>query len=218
MILIEFFKIRKVFRVFFKNHSMKTSLVAIPIIIAIIVIIGISFTSFNESEITEIEDVINKELETGEELTIEIDKKLEDIEKKVEDSKNIETSYDPLREREWITSGPFQIDRSEYALGENIFIRMGGLEPTEKGQVAFLRPSNGTHYSVYLTIPFDGTKPAFNQYFTPDLSKVKGVCSIEDIAGEWTVVFRGTDYENIKFTVSDKIFVPGEESRYEPLC
>ena len=198
---------------------MKTSLVAIPIIIAIIVIIGISVTSFNESEITEIEDVINKELETGEELTIEIDKKLEDIEKKVEDSKNIETSYDPLREREWITSGPFQIDRSEYALGENIFIRMGGLEPTEKGQVAFLRPSNGTHYSVYLTIPFDGMeKREFNYYIEPKLSKSKGFCTKDQLVGEWRVFFRGTDYENIKFTVSDKIFVPGEESRYEPLC
>ena len=62
--MIEFFKMRKVFRVFFKNYNMKNSLVAIPIIVAIIVIIGISVTSFNESEVTEIEDVINKELET----------------------------------------------------------------------------------------------------------------------------------------------------------
>ena len=195
---------------------MKKVVIAIPIIVAVIAIITISVTSFDESETIIVEDAINKEFEN--EVVPEIQEKLDEIEKNVEESIGIETDYDPKREREWITSGPFQIDRSEYALGENIFIRMGGLEPTEKGQVAFLRPSNGTHYSVYLTIPFDGTKPAFNQYFTPDLSKVKGVCSIEDIAGEWTVVFRGTDYENIKFTVSDKIFVPGEESRYEPLC
>ncbi len=26
-----------------------------------------------------------------------------------------------LKEREWITSGPFKIDRSEYPLGEKIF-------------------------------------------------------------------------------------------------
>ena len=192
------------------------SKIIIPIIIAGIVIIVLGVTSFDGSDKIEVIDVINKELEH--EVTPEIQKKIDEIEKNVEDAKDQETNYEGTREREWITSGPFQIDRSEYALGENIFIRMGGLEPTEKGQVAFLRPSNGTHYSVYLTIPFDGTKPAFNQYFTPDLSKVKGVCSIEDIAGEWTVVFRGTDYENIKFTVSDKIFVPGEESRYEPLC
>ena len=197
---------------------MNASLIIIPIIIAVIVIIGISVTSFNESEVTEIEDIINKEIETNDELTLEIDKKLEEIENTVEELKNAETTYDPKREREWLTSGPFQIDRSEYALGENIFLRINSMEPTEKGQVAFLRPLNSTHYSVYITIPFDGAKPVFNQYFTPDLSKVKNVCSIEDIAGEWTVVFRGTDYDGIKFTVSDKIIVPGEEPRYEPVC
>ena len=200
---------------------MKSSFVIIPIIIAIIAIIaiiGISVSSFNEPQVTEIEDIINKELETNDELTIEIDKKLEEIEKNVEESKKVETKYDPTREREWLTSGPFQIDRSEYALGENVFIRINSLEPTEKGQVAFLRPLNDTHNSVYLTIPFDGSKSSFNQYFTPDLSAVREICSIEDIAGEWTVVFRGTNYDNIKFTLSDKMFLPGEESRYEPVC
>ena len=197
---------------------MKTSLIIIPVIIAIVTIIVISITSFNESEVTEIEDVINKELETNDELTLEIEEKLNEIENIANENENIETDYDPTREREWLTSGPFQIDRSEYALGENIFIRMNELDPMEKGQVAFLRPSNGTHYSVYLTIPFDGAKPAFNQYFTPDLSKIKGICSTEDIAGEWTVVFRGTNHENIKFMVSDEVIVPGQESRYEAVC
>ncbi|WP_428325335.1 hypothetical protein [Nitrosopumilus sp.] len=197
---------------------MKTSLIIIPIIVAVVVIIGISATSFNESEVTEIEDIINKELGTNDEFTIEIDEKLDEIENKVEESKDTETSYDATREREWLTSGPFQIDRSEYALGENIFVRMNNLEPTEKGQIAFLRPLNDTHRSVYLTIPFDGSKSSFNQYFTPDLSKIQGICSIDDIAGEWVAVFRGTDYENIKFTVSDKIFLPGEESRFESVC
>ena len=197
---------------------MKTAFVIIPIIIAIIAIIGISVTSFNEPEVIEIEDVINKELETNDEITIEIDKKLGAIENSVEESKNIETDYDPTREREWITSGPFQIDRSEYALGENIFIRISSMDTTEKGQIAFLRPLNDTHKSVYLTIPFDGSKPSFNQYFTPDLSALKGICSIEDIAGEWTVVFRGTNYDNIKFTLSDTMFLPGSESRYNPVC
>ena len=195
---------------------MKNIVIIIPVIIAIIAGITISVTSFEESNTIEIEDTVNKELDSK--ITPEIQKKIDEIKENVENSKNLETDYDPSREREWITSGPFQIDRSEYALGENIFIKMNDLEPTEKGQVAFLRPSNATHYSVYLTIPFDGTKPSFNQYFTPDLSALNEICSIEDIAGEWTVVFRGTDYENIKFTISDKIIVPGQESKYEPVC
>ncbi len=190
--------------------------IIIPAIIVTIVIIAISALSLEKPNGTEIEDVMNKELKND--VTPEIQEKLDEIEKNVQDSSNSETNYDPLRPREWITSGPFQIDRSEYALGENIFIRINNLGTTEKGQIAFLRPSNDTHYSVYFTIPFDGTKPAYNQYFTPDLSKNRGICSVEDIAGEWTAVFRGTDYENIKFKISDKMIVPGEESRYEPVC
>ncbi len=175
-----------------------------------------SLVIFDQTKTIEVRDVINDGLEY--EATTEIEEKLDEIQKNVDELKNLETDYDPSRDREWITSGPFQIDREEYALGENVFLRINQLDPTEKGQVAFLRPMNSTHYSVYITIPFDGSKQSFNQYFTPDLSIVKGICSIEDIAGEWTVVFRGTDYENIKFRVSDKIIVPGEEERYEPVC
>ena len=207
---------RKVFSIFLKRTAVKNIKIIIPIIIAIIVIIAVSATSFEESRVIEVEDVINKEIEG--EVTPEIQAKLDEIKKNVEDSRVLETNYDSTREREWITSGPFQIDRSEYALGENIFIRMNNLGPTEKGQVAFLMPSNGTHHTVYLTIPFDGSKSAFNQYFTPDLSAVRGICSIEEITGEWVVMFRGTDYGNIFFTVTDEIIVPGEEDRYEPVC
>ena len=209
---------RKVFSYFQKKNIMANGKLIIPTIIAIIAITTISLATFQQSETIEVEDVFDRELMPQQDITLEIQEKLDEIEKNIEESKSLETDYDSTRQREWLTSGPFQIDRSEYALGENIFIRMNELDPMEKGQVVFLRPSNGTHYTVYFTIPFDGAKPSFNQYFTPDLSKLKGICSIEDIAGEWTVVFRGTDYENIKFRISDKIIVPGEESRYEPLC
>ncbi len=50
--------------------------------------------------------------------------------------------------RDWQVSGPFEIDRSQYALSENIFFRVGGLTPDEKGQAAFLRTFNDTHYEV----------------------------------------------------------------------
>ena len=195
---------------------MKNNKYVIPIIIATIAIIVLGLAIFNQIENNGISDINNDESKN--EGTTQIEKKLDEIQKNVDELKNLETDYVPTREREWMTSGPFQIDRKEYALGENVFLRINGLEVTEKGQVAFLRPMNSTHYSVYITIPFDGAKPSLNQYFTPDLSKSKRICSIEDIAGEWTVVFQGTNYENIKFTVSNKIIVPGEEQRYEPVC
>jgi len=123
-----------------------------------------------------------------------------------------ESDYKPLP-RDWQVSGPFEIDRTQYALGENIFLRVGALAPDENGQVAFLRPSNETHYVVYFTIPFDGSKPIFNQYFHPQVSKAKGVCSKDYIIGNWTAVFQGTNYPNIKFEIIDLI-VPGDEEKF----
>ena len=121
--------------------------------------------------------------------------------------------------REWMASGPFQIDRSSYLLGEKIFLKIGDLGWQERGEIVFLRPLNGTHYSVYQTIPFDGAKKGgFNYYVQPVLSKAKGLCSADDFVGEWTVAFRGTGHPNLKFKVTDEI-LPGEEDRYgQPVC
>ena len=123
-----------------------------------------------------------------------------------------------VKEREWQTSGPFQIDRKQYAIGEKIFLVTGGLNANEKGQIAFMRPLNATHYSVYFTIPFDGTvKPEFNYYLEPKISKTRGICSVDDIIGEWGIVFRGTDYPNLYFEITkENGFVAGTD--IEPVC
>ena len=140
----------------------------------------------------------------------EIQKKLDKI-KKIK----LENEYSP-KEREWQTSGPFQIDRKQYAIGEKIFLIIGGLNANEKGQIVFLRPLNSTHYSTYLGIPFDGAaKPEFNYYLEPQISKTKGMCSVDDIIGKWAVVFRGTDYPNIYFEITKDV-VPGTD--IEPVC
>jgi hypothetical protein len=186
--------------------------ISIPIGIGIVVIIiAVIFGTYEKSENIEVEDVFDKELRP-EEVNPEIQKKLDEIEEI-----NLENDYSP-KPREWITSGPFQIDRSKYALGEKVFLRIGGLGFDEKGQVAFMRPLNDTHYSVYLTIPFDGAKKdAFNYYIDPQLSKARGLCSVDDVLGKWAVVFRGTDYSNLYFEIIDE-FVPGTESSFEPVC
>ncbi len=121
--------------------------------------------------------------------------------------------------RVWQTSGPFQIDREQYVLGELVLMRIGNLETNEKGQIVFLQPSNGTHQTVYITIPFDGSqKITFNQYFKPSLSKGLGICTKDDLLGNWTVVFQGTNYENLSFEIVDR-YIPGEEKNYEdPIC
>jgi len=126
------------------------------------------------------------------------------------------TDYKPAP-RDWQTSGPFQIDREQYVLGELVLVRTGDLATNEKGQIVFLQPSNGTHQIVYITIPFDGSqKITFNQYFKPSLSKGLGICTKADLLGNWTVVFQNTNYENLKFEIVDKI-IPGDEEEYEKI-
>ena len=189
------------------------SKIAIPIVIGIIIVlVGIIAMVNQENTTIEVEDVLNKELQPTEEITSEVQKKLDEI-KKI----NLENEYSP-KDREWITSGPFQIDRSEYILGEKIFLRIGGLGFDEIGQAAFLKPLNSTHYEVYFTIPFDGSdKSAFNYYLQPQLSKTRGFCSAEDFVGNWRVVFRGTDYPNLEFKITEDI-LPGDEEDYQPVC
>ncbi len=200
----------KVFTDFSKIKSMnKGIIIGIPIAIAIIAgIVAITMMSNVGSDSMEVEDTFDKEISP--EVTPEIEKKFDEIEKIVD-----ENTYEVLP-REWQTSGPFQIDRSQYALGEKIFLRIGGLDFQEKGQVAVMRPLNDTHYSVYLTIPFDGAnKDAFNYYLDPQLSKTRGLCSVDDVVGKWALVFRGTNYSNLNFVITNKT-LPGTD--WEPVC
>ena len=191
---------------------MNSKIVILMVISAIIVIVGIFTITNQESKPIEVEDVLNEELQSTDEITPEVQEKLDKIEKV-----NLENKYSP-KDREWITSGPFQIDRSEYILGEKIFLRTTGLEFNEKGETVFLRPLNSTHYSVYFTIPFDGSdNTAYNYYLEPQLSKIKGYCTVDDFIGDWRVVFRGTDYSNLEFKITEQT-LPGAGSSFEPVC
>ena len=180
--------------------------VGISVFVIILVIVLISS---EKSDVIEVEDTLDREVKP-ESATPEIQEKLNTIEKI-----NVENEYSP-KEREWQTSGPFQIDRSQYAIGEKIFLIIGGLNANEKGQVTIMRPLNVTHYSVYLTIPFDGQKKdVFNYYLEPQISKTREICSVDDIIGKWAVVFRGTNYPNIYFEITKDV-LPGTDIK--PVC
>ena len=70
--------------------------------------------------------------------------------------------------------------------------------------------------SLDLTIPFDGAqKSAFNYYIDPGITKTRGLCSVDDIAGKWAVVFRGTNWPNLNFEITKDV-VPG--TNIEPVC
>ena len=178
-----------------------------PVIVAgiIVAIIATAVLLNQDTGPTKTEEDLNNE-------TAEIEKKIDEIEKN-----NDENDYKP-KPREWITSGPFQIDRSEYILGEKIFLRIGGLNSNEKGEVIFHSPVKSVDGSIYIKVPFDGAnKPALNYYVEPQLSAARGFCTADDFIGEWTVTFYGTSYEPIKFNITEEI-LPGEKEDYQPVC
>ena len=187
--------------------TMNNLKIVIPVFVTIV--IAIIIFNLTQSEIFE-EQII--ELENPSEIEGLLDK--------IKSDKAKNDSLDKpfiSKEREWITSGPFKIDRSEYLLGEKIFVNIDALNVNEKGKVVFLRPVNSTHYSPYHTMPFDETGQRNNYYFTPDLSITRSICNTDELVGNWKVVFQGTKHLDLKFKVVEEI-LPGNEKRYEPIC
>ena len=194
----------KVFRDFTKINFMNAKIVISISVIITIVIVVFSLTQ------------IEKETSRQFEESSKIDSMLQQIEEEKIKNDNSENPY-VVKERDWITSGPFKIDRSEYRLGEKIFVNIDQLNTDEKGKVIFFRPINSTHYLPYHTMPFDGSGQRNNYYFTPDLSELRKICSVDEIIGNWKVEFEGTEYSDLNFKVSAKI-MPGFEDRYESVC
>ena len=132
-------------------------------------------------------------------------------------------------------SGPFQIEKYEYYLGEKIFFNAVNISADEKGEIIFFRPNPDksnknmkqmegipgeliSKKTKYITIEFDGAnKQNFNKFFEPRFSEWKGICSRDDLTGEWVIVFLGTQYENINFIVLNQT-MPGDKRTFEPIC
>ena len=183
----------------------------LKIIIPIFVVITIVVIIFNLTQ-----NEMIKEQSAELENPSEIEKLLDKIKSDKLKNDSLDNPYIP-KEREWVASGPFKIDRSEYQLGEKIFVNIEVLDVNEKGKIVFLRPMNSTHYSPYHIMPFDGSGQRNNYYFTPDLTKREGICSTDELIGDWKVVFQGTNYSDLEFKVIEEI-IPGYEKRYEPIC
>ena len=119
---------------------------------------------------------------------------------------------------EKITSGPISIDKSEYNLGEKIFIVVTDLKQEDKGQLMFFRPLNNTSWGNYMTIDFDGTsKTQFNLYFEPRLSELKKICSTNELVGEWIVKIIGTEYSDMKFKIMNQTS-SWDKRTFDPVC
>ena len=183
----------------------------LKIVIPVFVVITIIVIIFNFTQNEIIEEQI-PELENPSEIEGLLDKIERD---KIKNEKS-DNPFIP-KEREWITSGPFKIDRSEYLLGEKIFVNIDALDVNEKGKVVFLRPINSTHYSPYHIMPFNESGQRNNYYFTPDLSVKEGICSTDELVGNWKVIFQGTKHSDLEIKITKEI-MSGSEKRYESIC
>ena len=115
-------------------------------------------------------------------------------------------------------SGDFQIDKTQYNIGEKIFLDMDYMSFEDKGTILVLRPINDTHRATYLAIPFDGANNnSYSYYFEPELIESKGICSIEDLIGKWSIVFYETNYSNIEFEIKNQIS-DWDDRTFEPVC
>ncbi len=107
----------------------------------------------------------------------------------------------------WVTSGPFSINKNQYKLGENIFMVVSGLKPTDVGEIDVVTP-NGY---VFSKIPFNGTmKSSFKTFFKPETLAALGLCSTTDLVGHWNLVFIGVPYKSIPFEIINE-YIPGEQ-------
>ena len=114
---------------------------------------------------------------------------------------------------QWIISGPFAINKSQYKLGENFFLTVHGLKPDEAGNILIMQP-NG---DVWTTIPFNGSlKSDFSYYNKPDTSSIKKIFKPEDLVGTWQMVFEGVPYKPLSFEIVNE-FIPGAEKDIVPL-
>jgi hypothetical protein len=198
----------------------KIALLIFPIVILAGVMILFNNETNNETipENRIIQDEMLKEIELPE---IKTDQEIEN--QIIQSYENLEQDHDTseykILPREWQISGPFSIDRQDYALGEKIFFRADGLKVNDVGDIVILKPLNQTHYKVWQTYPFDGNQvSAFNIYFEPVLSKTKLICEKNQLIGDWRIVFKGTEYENMSFTIYDQIVTGDEDKFSEKVC
>ena len=193
-----------------KVYVNRKILMIVGVVAGVIAIAG-AIASFST---TENEEVYNKDSKFSE--TDEISSMLQKIEDDKIENEQSENPYKP-KEREWNSSGPFKLDRSEYVLGERLFVNLDYVDKSTKGEMIFTKIINNTHVYEYKKVKFDGSKPQYNFYIGINLNPIRGLCNVDQLIGNWELRFEGTNYESIKFKVLDQI-LPGSERNYEAVC
>ena len=205
----------KVFRDFIKMNFMNVKIV-IPIFVIITIVVVVF--SLTQNEI--IEKQTSPEISDSPEINVE--SKIQSMLDKIkEDKTKNDNSIQPYipTEREWIQAGPFLIDKSEYVLGEKIFVNIQKLNKNDKGTMIFTKIINSTHIFEYKKMNFDGSKPQQNFYLGISLSEIRGLCTSDQLVGDWELRFIGEQgqFNKLDFKIKNQI-LPGSEKYYDPIC
>ena len=103
-----------------------------------------------------------------------------------------------------------KINKDKYLVGEKIFFSVQGIPMGLKDAVSFYTPEG----ILFIQYPFDGNeKTNFKHYWKPSLIKRLDICDVEQLMGEWTVLFAGLPDEKLYFEVTNEI-LPGFEEYY----
>ena len=182
------------------------------IVISVSVIITIIIIAYSISQIGIIGEKSNSLIDESSTVSAML-KKVEND--KIQNEQSDEPYYP--KEREWIQSGPFFMDRSEYLLGEKIFMNIENIGPNTKGKMIFSKIINSTHNQVYKEVNFDGSKSQQNFYVAVYPSIPRDFCTVDELIGDWEIILAGTEIENFKFKILDKM-LPGAERLFHPVC
>tara|TARA_B110000438_G_C15573838_1_gene546579 strand:+ start:178 stop:747 length:570 start_codon:yes stop_codon:yes gene_type:complete len=185
----------------------------ILISVSVIITIAIITFSLTQNEITE------KQTSSQFEETNEIQSMLNKVEQDRIKNDSSENKYQP-KDREWIKAGPFSIDRSEYVLGEKIFVDITNLDKNAKGEIIFAKIINNTTVHNYHMIKFDGAEQQQNVYFQIQPSKYLGFCTAEELVGDWGVYLQTEKVRELpilNFKIKNLI-LPGSEDNFESVC
>ena len=90
--------------------------------------------------------------------------------------------------------GPLQINKDKYLIGENVYVVVTDIPKNLKTQLLFYTPSGKQFYEI----PIDGEKVSgFKQYFKPQLLKNRNLCDVNELVGQWTMLFENNPSEDV---------------------
>ena len=86
--------------------------------------------------------------------------------------------------------------------------------------MVFTKIVNSTHVFEYKKINFDGSKPQQNFYLGISLIEHRGICTIDQLIGDWELRFvddSKNKFDKLDFKIKNQI-LPGNEKKYEAVC